>query len=42
MVFGSILLAALLAFEIFNYSRTVFALTNLPDPNLNFPSNAGN
>ena len=36
MVFGGILLAALLAFEIFNYSTTDFALTDLLGPNLNF------
>jgi len=36
MVFGSILLAALLAFEIFNYSTTDFALTDLLGPNLKF------
>jgi len=36
MVFGSILLAALLAFEVFNYSTTDFALTDLLGPNLKF------
>jgi hypothetical protein len=36
MVFGGILLAALLAFEIFNYSTTDFALTDLLGPNLKF------
>lgn len=36
MVFGSILLAALFAFEIFNYSTTDFALTDLLGPNLKF------
>ncbi len=38
MVFGSILLAALFAFEIFNYSTTDFALTDLLGPNLKFAS----
>ena len=35
-VFGMILLAALLAFEIFNYSTTDFALTDLLGANLTF------
>ena len=35
-VFGGILLAALLAFEVFNYSTTDFALTDLLGPNLKF------
>jgi len=35
-VFGSILLVALLAFEIFNYSTTDFALTDLLGTNLKF------
>lgn len=36
LVFGGILLSALLAFEIFNYSTTDFALTDLLGPNLKF------
>lgn len=36
MVFGGILLSALLAFEIFNYSTTDFALTDLLGSNLKF------
>ena len=35
-VFGSILLGALLAFEVFNYSTTDFALTDLLGDNLTF------
>jgi hypothetical protein len=35
-VFGSILVVALLAFEVFNYSTTDFALTDLLGPNLTF------
>ncbi len=34
--FGLILLVALLAFEIFNYSTTAFALTDMLGPNLRF------
>ena len=36
IVFGSILLGALLAFEVFNYSTTDFALTDLLGDNLTF------
>lgn len=42
VVFGGILLAALLAFEISNYSTSDFVLTDLLGPNLKFAGNAGN
>jgi hypothetical protein len=36
MIFGGILVAALLAFEVFNYSTTDFALTDLLGNDLKF------